>query len=184
MKIYTKTGDKGETGLVGNARVKKTSTRIRAIGEVDELNAAIGLARTESQGAELDDDLARIQSTLFDLGAELASLPGSKITFAILSNDAPQLLELSIDGQTANLEPLKNFILPGGSKLAAHLHVARCICRRAERAVLELHEEEPLRSEVLVFLNRLSDWLFVSARTANRQSGIEDVAWQAPKTSG
>ncbi len=184
MKIYTKTGDKGETGLVGNARVKKTSTRIQAIGEVDELNAAIGLARTESQGGELDEDLAKIQSTLFDLGAELASLPGSKITFAILGSHPAENLEKSIDEQTASLEPLKNFILPGGSKLAAHLHLARCICRRAERSVLELHEEEPLRSEVLVFLNRLSDWLFVSARTANCQSGIDDVPWQPSNTSG
>ena len=184
MKIYTKTGDKGETGLVGNARVKKTSARIQAIGEVDELNAAIGLARTESQGAEIDEELARIQSSLFDLGAELASLPGAKITFAILDPTAVENLERSIDEQTANLEPLKNFILPGGSKLAAQLHLARCVCRRAERSVLQLHEEEPLRSEVLVFLNRLSDWLFVSARTANHQSGIDDVAWQPSKTSG
>jgi cob(I)alamin adenosyltransferase len=184
MKIYTKTGDKGETGLVGNTRIKKTSARIKAIGEVDELNAAIGLARTESQGAEIDEHLAWIQSALFDLGAELASLPGAKLSFAILAPAAARHLEESIDSQTSKLEPLRTFILPGGTKLAAHLHLARCICRRAERAVLELHEEESLRSEVLVFLNRLSDWLFVAARTSNRQSGIEDVAWQPAKTSG
>lgn len=184
MKIYTKTGDRGETGLVGNARIKKTSLRIQAIGDVDELNAAIGLARTQSEGLGLDEQLAWIQSALFDLGAELASLPGSKIAYAILPEGAAVLLEKSIDAQTAKLEPLKNFILPGGSKLAAHLHLARCVCRRSERSVLQLHESEPVRSDVLVFLNRLSDWLFVAARTANRQSGIEDVAWRPAKTSG
>src|SRR4051812_42401210 len=109
VKIYTKTGDKGETGLVGNTRIKKTSTRIQAIGEVDELNAAIGLARTESRGAGVDDDLARIQCSLFDLGAELASVPGAKTTFAIVDLNAAQNLETSIDDQTANLTPLKTF---------------------------------------------------------------------------
>ena len=179
MKIYTKTGDKGETGLVGGSRISKNSDRIRAIGDVDELNAAIGVARAENVPILLAETLAWLQSALFDLGAEIASPPGSKINFAILTNEAAEKLEQDIDKQTANLPPLKNFILPGGSKLAAQLHLARTICRRAERSVLKLHEQEALRPEVLTFLNRLSDWLFVAARTANKLENVDDVPWQA-----
>lgn len=184
MKIYTKTGDHGETGLVGGSRIAKTSARIEAIGDVDELNAAIGVARTYSEHHELDPTLAWIQNALFDLGAELASPPGGRISFAPLPEDAAQRLEHSIDLQTAELPALRNFILPGGAPLGAHLHFARCVCRRAERAVLNLHEHEPLRAELLAFLNRLSDWLFVSARTVNRIAGIEDVLWEASQASG
>jgi len=184
MKIYTKTGDKGQTGIVGGTRVAKNSTRIAAIGDVDELNAAIGVARATNPPEELDQTLEWLQSTLFDLGAELASLPGAKLGFASLSRQATERLEQDIDRQTEKLPPLKNFILPGGCPLAAHLHLARCVCRRAERSVLALHEEQEQRAEVLAFLNRLSDWLFVSARTANKLERIEDVPWQAPQASG
>jgi cob(I)alamin adenosyltransferase len=184
MKIYTKTGDQGETGLVGGSRIAKTSARIKAIGDVDELNASIGLARCQEQPEDLERILAWLQSALFDLGAELASLPGARISFAPLPEDATLILEQSIDEQTAQLPPLKNFILPGGSKLAAQLHMARCICRRAERSALALSEEQALRAEVLAFLNRLSDWLFVAARTANSVDRIDDVPWKADRTSG
>lgn len=184
MKIYTKTGDTGQTGLVGGSRVAKNSTRINAIGDVDELNASIGSCRTLNPPPAMDRTLEWLQSSLFDLGAELASLPGAKIAFSMLEADAPEKLENDIDRQTENLPLLKNFILPGGSPLAAHLHVARCICRRAERSVLAVHEEQALRSEVLAFLNRLSDWLFVAARSSNKLAGIEDVPWKPPQASG
>lgn len=184
MKIYTKTGDRGDTGLVGGSRVAKASARIQAIGDVDELNASIGVARCEASGFPLDEDLAWLQSALFDIGAELASPPGSRIGFATLPGTAVSRLESSMDEQTASLPPLRNFILPGGSRLASSLHFARCICRRAERSVLALHEKEAVRSEVLVFLNRLSDWLFVCARTANQNARVDDVPWQAAETSG
>jgi len=184
VKIYTKTGDKGETGLVGGSRISKASSRINAIGDVDELNAAIGVARTESTNNELDPMLAWLQSALFDLGAELASPPGGRISHSPLPADASSRLEQDIDRQTEGLPQLQNFILPGGSKLAAHLHLARCISRRAERSCLTLHSDEPLRQELLVFMNRVSDWLFVAARTANQLEGIEDVAWTASQASG
>ena len=184
MKIYTKTGDKGETGLYGGSRVHKTDVRILAIGDVDELNACIGLARTEQVPDELIRTLEWLQSALFDLGAELASAPGGKIAPSGISAEAALRLEDDIDRLSEHLAPLKNFILPGGCKLAAQLHLARTVCRRAERSVLVLHNEQALRMEVLAFLNRLSDWLFVAARTANRLERIEDVPWSAHKTSG
>src|SRR5689334_14599049 len=184
MKIYTKTGDRGETGLVGGSRISKNSERIATIGDIDELNASIGVARTENVPEILAPTLEWLQSALFDLGAEIASPPGSKISFAILTNQVAIRLEEDIDRQTAALEPLRNFILPGGSNLAAQLHLARCVCRRAERSALALHEKEALRPEVLAFLNRLSDWLFVAARTANKQDNRDDVPWQGRQASG
>ncbi len=178
MKIYTRTGDAGETGLVGGMRIAKSSLRIAAIGEVDELNAAIGLARVETDGLRFDPLLERVQSLLFDLGAELASTADGPRVHATLSEEHVRLLERSMDEQTERLPPLRNFVLPGGSAAAAQLHLARCICRRAERAVLAWHEAEPVREEVRAFLNRLSDWLFVCARSANQALGVEDVPWK------
>lgn len=172
MKIYTKSGDTGETGLVGGIRVSKTSLRIDAIGEVDELNAAIGLCRA---GLDLSL-LGSIQNWLFDLGSELAS-PGQE-RFHTIGRNQTEVLEQSIDEMEASLPPLKNFILPGGTEASARLHLARSVCRRAERAALTLSREEPIRGEVTVFLNRLSDWLFVAARTANALSNVMDVEWK------
>ncbi len=174
-RIYTRTGDAGQTGLVGGGRISKTSLRIHAVGEVDELNAGLGMARTLLPPAGLDGPLAQIQHRLFDLGAELAA-PG----FGLESIDPEDtaFLEASMDAQSAELPPLKAFILPGGTPLAAALHQARCVCRRAERSVLLLHHEEPVREEVLQYLNRLSDWLFTAARTANHLSGVSDVKWE------
>lgn len=177
MKVYTRTGDDGETGLLGGDRIEKTSRRITAIGEVDELNAALGLARAE--GAEaLDQTLATVQNLLFDLGAELACPPGGKFALENIQEAHVAHLESSIDTLTAALPPLKNFILPGGTRLGACLHLARAVCRRAERAILLLHEFEPVRAPSLHFMNRLSDWLFVAARTANASENVPDVPWR------
>lgn len=178
MKIYTKTGDEGLTGVLGGGRLPKNAARIRAIGDVDELNAAIGVARLHSKELQLDATLAEIQRNLFDVGAELASPPEGRIQVRSLEERDVQSLEASIDAQTVELEPLRNFILPGGIPLAAHLHLARAVCRRAERTVLDLHDLEPVRPVVRTYLNRLSDWLFTAARTANRISNVPDVAWE------
>ncbi|HVT14109.1 MAG TPA: cob(I)yrinic acid a,c-diamide adenosyltransferase [Fimbriimonadaceae bacterium] len=177
MKIYTRTGDSGTTGLIGGARIAKNSLRMTAIGDVDELNAAIGMARSHGAGS-LDAELATIQNWLFDLGAELASPTEHARQYKAISEAQTARLEESIDRQTEALEPLREFILPGGSSLGAALHLARCICRRAERSILELNAHEPLDRDSLVFVNRLSDWLFVAARTANRLDGVMDVKWQ------
>jgi cob(I)alamin adenosyltransferase len=177
LKIYTKTGDSGSTGLVGGSRIDKDSLRIAAIGEVDELNAAMGLARLFAQGTELEAPIDKVQNLLFELGAELATPPDSRYKNEGLNETFVTFLEKSIDSQNESLSELRNFILPGGSELGARLHFARCVCRRAERAVLALHKEEPLRDVTLVFLNRLSDWIFVAARTANRLNTVEDIKW-------
>jgi cob(I)alamin adenosyltransferase len=179
LKIYTKTGDTGQTGLVGGGRTSKASVRVEAIGCVDELNSTIGLVRVVGTDDEaIESLLEAIQSRLFDIGGEVASPPSTARRVENLSSDQIKELEASIDVQTAALPELRNFILPGGSELAARLHLARAVCRRAERAVLALHKQEPQRGEILMYLNRLSDWLFVAARTANRLEGVEDVAWK------
>ena len=179
MKLYTKTGDDGSTGLYGGQRVSKNGRRIHAIGEIDELNALLGVTRTHALGDPLDDLLASIQDWLFDLGAELACPPGGKFQIEKITQRHAQILEESMDLQSADLPDLKAFILPGGSSLAAQLHLARSVCRRAERAILDLHEHEQVREEVRIFLNRLSDWLFVSARTANHLRNVHDIAWRS-----
>lgn len=171
MKIYTKTGDDGTTGLVGGSRIGKDSPLIQAIGDVDELNALIGIARTHGAG-DLDDTLGKIQNWLFDLGAELATPPGGRFNNDSIGEANIDYLEQSIDSLTGQVEPLRNFILPGGSPLAAALHHARTVCRRAERSVIALGRE---RAEPVTLLNRLSDWLFTAARYANRERG--DVIW-------
>jgi cob(I)alamin adenosyltransferase len=179
LKIYTRTGDSGTTGLIGGGRVVKNSPTMEAIGDVDELNAAIGFARCSAVAdAQLDSELAMIQNLLFDMGAELASPPGHARTYRAISQQQVASLEDSIDAQTQDLEPLRAFILPGGSELAARLHLARCVCRRAERSILELNDHDSLSPEVLAFINRLSDWLFTAARTANRRDGVQDVEWR------
>lgn len=178
MKIYTKTGDDGTTGLLGGSRIGKCSVRIRAIGEVDELNSAIGAARQYSSDDPLDVLLHSIQNWLFDLGSELAGPPGGKYELARIGTHQTRVLEESMDAQSKKLPALKAFILPGGAPLAAHLHLARSVCRRAERAVAELHELEAVRGESRALLNRLSDWLFVSARTANHTRNVNDIEWK------
>jgi len=178
MKIYTKTGDDGTTGLFGGARVKKASSRVEAYGTVDELNAVLGVVRATGLGELTDDALAHVQIDLFTLGAELACVPGkeNKLALPLLDDDDATRLERDIDDGEAQLEPLQTFILPGGSPQAAALHLARTVCRRAERAVLAI-DDAPPRTALVVYLNRLSDLLFVLARVANHEQRIADVPW-------
>ena len=179
MKIYTKTGDDGDTGLFGGARVSKASARVEAYGTVDELNATLGLARAASDHEDLDVLLGAIQSELFTLGAELATVPGKEAALGIPLLDASDIarLEEAIDVSEGSLAPLKNFVLPAGTPTAAALHLARTVCRRAERAVVGLPEGEGARAELRVYLNRLSDLLFSLARQANHRAGVDDVPW-------
>jgi len=181
MKLYTKSGDDGTTGLYGGDRVSKTAPRIQAIGEIDELNSMIGLTRLYAANNPLDPMLARVQNLLFDLGAELASPPGGKFNFQGIFSGHVDLIEQSIDELDSVLPPLKVFILPGGSPLATHLHLARSVCRRAERAVLALNSFEEVQPWSKLFLNRLSDWLFVAARTANQFHHVNDIEWRQSK---
>lgn len=177
MKIYTKTGDRGTTGLVGGSRVAKTDPRIAAIGDVDELNAVLGWVRAVGPAVDLDGILAEAQARLFDLGAELATPQEAKFDNRYLDEIDVHRIEQSIDVLDDALPQLANFILPGGAEAASRLHMARSACRRAERSVLALKEVVEIRDVAIEFLNRLSDWLFVAARTVNVRSGVEDVKW-------
>jgi cob(I)alamin adenosyltransferase len=179
-RIYTRTGDNGETSLGDGARVVKYAPRVSSYGAVDELNATIGLARLHAAG-ELDELLARVQNDLFDLGADLCT-PDFKDDFQaehprlrIVSAQVTRL-ESEIDTLNARLEPLRSFVLPGGSLLSAHLHLCRTVCRRAERCVVALADGESVNPEAVRFLNRLSDLLFVAGRIAN-DDGRADVLW-------
>jgi len=179
MKIYTKTGDAGETGLFGGARVSKASLRVAAYGEVDELNSAVGWARVQVSDPDLDRLLDRIQHDLFEVGAELGSTEDRKKKSALPCIAEPQVeaLERAVDEYEEGPPALASFILPGGSEGAARFHLARCVCRRAERSLVALGARETLRGELFRYLNRLSDLLFVLARYANHIAGIEDIPW-------
>lgn len=178
MKLYTKTGDDGTTGLFGGARVPKASVRVDAYGTVDETNAAIGVARASGLDPAIDGVLELVQRDLFVAGAELACVPDrvSKLNMALLGAADIERLERAIDEAEAACPPLKSFVLPGGSPQAATLHLARTVCRRAERGVLSL-DDAPPRRELVVYLNRLSDLLFALARRANVVTGVGDVPW-------
>lgn len=180
MKIYTKKGDAGDTGLFGGTRVSKASSRVAAYGEIDELNSHLGVVRAAAVDDDVDALLARIQSELFELGAELAARPGKDVGIARVGDAQVEALEQAIDRAEVELAPLETFILPAGSLAAAHLHVARTVCRRAERAIVALgaEGEAELRPEVLRYANRLSDLLFVLARLANHRAGVADVPWK------
>ena len=179
-KIYTRTGDKGTTALGNGDRVEKYDLRVNAYGTVDETNATVGMARLHSEG-DMDGALARIQNDLFDIGADLcrpdlagdetAEYPPLRISSAQVDR-----LEEEIDAMNAHLEPLKSFVLPGGSPLAAHLHVCRTVSRRAERLSAELAQGGDVNEEAVKYLNRLSDWFFVASRAAN-ENGKKDVLW-------
>jgi len=171
MKIYTRTGDLGHTSLFGGSRVPKNDARIEAYGTVDELNSFIGLARTAELPQSIDDVLQQVQNDLFEIGAHLSS-PGSS-RFPGVDTARITALEQAIDAMESELAPLTTFILPGGAPAAAQLHVARTVCRRAERCVVALQEDT-----TIAYLNRLSDYLFVAARFANLRAGREDVPWK------
>lgn len=182
-RIYTRTGDTGQTGLVGGQRVPKDDLRIEAYGTVDELNAVVGLCRAEIDAhhelTELDDALAVVQHRLFDLGSLLATLPEDVAqTMPRVTEAHAQDLETAIDGVSAKLPPLRHFILPGGSRLNASLHLARTVCRRAERFVVRLHRDGGCGLDEVRYLNRLSDALFAWARHAAASLGHEEVAWK------
>ena len=191
MKIYTKTGDSGETGLFAGPRVSKDDLRIEAYGTVDELNAVLGLVRSAAAMSssqyklptEIDSLLATIQHTLFDLGSQLATPDPKSRGTNFVTNRQIESLEQAIDRFESQLPPLQNFILPGGAPAAAWLHLARTVCRRAERHVVTLthREQENVLPEALIYLNRLSDLLFVLARAANQAAGQADVPWEKPR---
>ncbi|HTY35571.1 MAG TPA: cob(I)yrinic acid a,c-diamide adenosyltransferase [Bacteroidota bacterium] len=180
MKIYTTTGDQGETSLFGGRRVPKDALRIEAYGTVDELNSALGVARAAKPPREIDDILRRLQSDLFVLGADLATPPDKQNGIVERIHQGHiNSIEQMIDSIEPNLAPLSSFILPGGSPLAAQLHLARTICRRAERFVVKLSRDERIDPSCVVYLNRVSDLLFVVARQANKLDGIEETPWSS-----
>jgi cob(I)alamin adenosyltransferase len=172
-KIYTRTGDDGSTGLGDGQRIRKDSLRVDAYGTVDELNSVVGMVLAGALAPDIRDCLVRVQHRLFDLGGELC-MPG----YEVLAERHVQEVEGVLDGFNANLPPLKEFILPGGNMSAAHCHLARTVCRRAERRVTTLAAEERINAWALKYLNRLSDLLFVLARVMARQEGGQEVLWQ------
>ena len=181
MRIYTRTGDDGGTALFGGGRVPKDNDRVEAYGDVDELNASLGMARAVETMPRIDEVLVPVQRDLFAIGALLATPDHDKmqqqLAKARVDEDRIAQLERAIDEAEAELEPLKAFIVPGGTPKSAALHVARTVCRRAERRVVHLAREVPLPPLVVVYLNRLSDLLFVLARLANRRAGAGEVTW-------
>jgi cob(I)alamin adenosyltransferase len=181
MKIYTKTGDAGSTGLFGGGRVSKDDARVQAYGDVDELNAVIGMARAVEMMPRIDEVLVPIQRDLFAIGALLATPDREKMAQHLQKARVDEVrigqLEQAIDDAESELEPLTAFILPGGTPKAAALHVARTVCRRAERHVVRLQHDVELPPLAVIYLNRLSDLLFTLARLANRRAGAGEVTW-------
>ncbi len=175
MKLYTRRGDNGETDLLTGDRTPKADPRVHAMGEVDETNAVIGLALCACESGELKDILTEAQSRLFDLGADLASA-NSGMSHRITQTQI-DAIEKHIDNICARLPEMKHFILPGGTELAARLHLARTTCRRAERACVAINEPDPNTHDAIVYLNRLSDLLFALARLANQQANVKDIPW-------
>ena len=185
MKIYTKTGDKGETGLFGGERVSKNSDRIRAYGTIDELNSFIGLAITEAKNDEVKLLLQKIQNRLFTVGSDLATPDtekNKKLKIERTPDHFHSEIEVEIDKYEEKLEPLKNFILPGGSKGAALLHICRTVARRAEREVVALNSIVKIDGNIIIFLNRISDLFFVLSRFENYVSNIPDTIWESQKS--
>lgn len=185
MKIYTRTGDDGTTGLLGGSRVRKCDPRIDCYGTVDELNAAIGIALVAVEAASplacCAEPLRQVQYDLFNVGSHLATPDQSpfKSNLPVLDETMITRLEMQIDAAETGLPPLRNFILPGGTEASARLHLARTICRRAERLLVDFSLDRPVAGVVLTYLNRLSDWLFVQARLCNHLAGVADVPWRS-----
>lgn len=181
FKIYTKTGDKGETGLFGGRRLPKNHLRIEAYGTVDELNAFIGLVSDHIEDDQLDAALKSIQDLLFVIGSNLASDPDKEMAVPDVKEADIEVLEAAIDEMEQSLPALKHFILPGGHVAVSHAHVARCVCRRAERLVVALASEELVLDIIIRYLNRLSDYLFVVARKIGHDLGVPERKWEARK---
>lgn len=184
MKIYTKTGDDGSTGLIGGSRLSKADPRLECYGTVDELNATVGLAASaaarEARLGDVVDQLQLVQAELFVIGSHLATPEGSphRASLPALEDSMAARLEREIDNAESELPPLKNFILPGGSEPSSRLHLARTICRRTERLVVGLPGGLADGPTIITYLNRLSDWLFVQARLCNKRLGVLDIAWK------
>ncbi|MFA5298858.1 MAG: cob(I)yrinic acid a,c-diamide adenosyltransferase [Lutibacter sp.] len=189
MKIYTKTGDKGTTSLFGGTRVPKHHVRIEAYGTVDELNSYIGLIRSQKIDARTNDILLKIQNELFTLGSMLATLPEKEVlksgkerlNIPKVTEESVELLEKEIDFMNESLPPLSHFILPGGHTTVSFCHISRCVCRRAERIATLLNDENPLNPQILMYLNRLSDYLFVLARKLTIDTQAKEIAWLPEK---
>ncbi len=183
MKIYTRTGDEGTTGLFGGGRVSKDDARIEAYGTVDELNATIGMVRSIGIEQPMDDQLRQIQHELFSLGAELATPDAERHDLRVIGSHHIGRLEQWIDQYESTLPPLKQFILPAGTSAATTMHLARSVCRRAERRVVTLAvvSRDSLAEALVIYLNRLSDLLFVLSRAVNATAGVGDVGWSKPK---
>jgi cob(I)alamin adenosyltransferase len=186
VKIYTKTGDDGMTGLLGSHRVSKDDVRIEAYGTVDELNAVLGVARAHGLGSAADALVARVQNELFIVGSALADAASDGPFHNAIADENVSYLETTIDALETELEPLTHFILPGGSLPAAHIHLARTVCRRAERLTVELSRRpgEDVSKSLIIYLNRLSDLLFVLARAVNLRAGVADILWKGLDRGG
>ncbi|MBW3466536.1 cob(I)yrinic acid a,c-diamide adenosyltransferase [Arthrospiribacter ruber] len=179
MKIYTKTGDTGKTSLLGGKRVSKADLRIDAYGTVDELNSFIGLLRDQEINQKREDLLKEVQDRLFTIGATLATEPGkTNVKRPDLHNEDLEVLEKEIDAMESQLPPLKHFILPGGHQVVSYCHIARTVCRRTERCVIDLMEVEEVDEIIVKYLNRLSDYLFVLGRMVSQELGVEEVTWK------
>ena len=177
MKIYTKTGDQGKTALFGGRRVSKSDLRVDAYGTVDELNAHVGMLRDHVSGPELQTELKEIQDRLFTIGSHLASDPEKHPPLPDLNAEDILFLELSMDAMALKLEPLRHFILPGGHVVVSHAHLARTVCRRAERLVVALGETDQVEPLILQYLNRLSDYFFMLGRYLAKELNVEEVKW-------
>jgi len=181
FKIYTKTGDAGDTSLFGGKRLPKSHVRIESYGSIDELNAFLGLVRDGVEAEGTRTLLKEIQDRLFDIGANLAMDPDKELPASSLEDDDIEQLEKAIDEAVSGLPELKNFILPGGHPMVSYCHIARCVCRRAERRIVALAGEEKVDIRILRYLNRLSDYLFVLARKIAGDLGVDEVKWTARK---
>lgn len=183
MKIYTKTGDKGETSLLGGERVSKTNLRIEAYGTVDELNAWVGVLRDSLQDAPINEQLVFIQDKLFTAGSRLATHPDNKRNFPLpeLTEEHIEMLEKAMDTMDAELPPMKNFVLPGGHPVVSNAHVCRTVCRRAERRVIDLQQREGTNEIIARYLNRLSDYFFVLSRFAALKNNVRETPWKPAK---
>lgn len=182
MKIYTKKGDSGQTSLFGGQRVSKSTERIEAYGNVDELNSFVGLAASYDLSEKGTEYLRKVQEMLFIVGADLATPPSSKTRIDRIGEQDIQFLEEAIDEMEEDLETLKNFILPGGCQAGATLHVARTVCRRAERAAVACKQTDDISDDSIKFLNRLSDFFFVMARYENKQAGVREETWKPERS--